>query len=285
MPQNTNVNNNDEDYDEDLLATSEENDVEDYDEDFDEEPLADGQEDDEDEDFADYDGTDPDYDELAFLDEDIEWVNDDDDNDNVDDDEEYDSEDDGEQTTTSNSKRNLQDASNEELINIIKAANKESAARRIKNRELRESQTENIEQGINDFATRLAQTIGIDLDGETDIMEQLANGFKQSQASDKARELAIHKATIGLDVDPQALTDSISFNEALSVLDPTADDYEAQVAQAVEEQIKRNPSMKGTPVATRNGADFMAGQGTQNLKDDNDIDALQRKRRERRKNM
>lgn len=272
MPQNTNVNNYDEYEDDDNLN------------------LLD--EDQGDEDFTNYDGTEPDDDdELAFLDEDIEWETDEDDVDDADDEDDdgsdnaNDGDDGGENPTTPPTKRNLKDASNEELINLIKAANKESAARRVKNRELRETQTENIEKGISDFATQLAQTIGIDLDGDADIMEQLANGFKQSRNSDKARELAIHKAATGLDVDPNALTDSISFNEALDALDSNADDYEAQVAQAVEAQIKRNPSMKGTPSASRNGADFMAGQGTQQPDDDNDIDALQRKRRERRKNM
>lgn len=78
-----------------------------------------------------------------------------------------------------------------------------------------------------------------------------------------------------------ALTDSISFTQSIDALNPADADYQTKVAEAVKATATKNRAVKVAPVEERSGGDFMSGAGTKTP--ENDVQDLQRRRRERRK--
>ncbi|MGA5424529.1 hypothetical protein [Streptomyces lavendulocolor] len=100
-----------------------------------------------------------------------------------------------------------------------------------------------------------------------------------------AIELAVFKGASKHDADPSALTDSRAFMAKLAKLDPSADDFNRKVGDAIKAAVADNPKLKasGQVSAASASAEFTGGTGEpDNHGDPTDIDEIRRARRKRR---
>ena len=95
------------------------------------------------------------------------------------------------------------------------------------------------------------------------------------------RDLAIYRAAGPAGADFDKLADSKTFTSAVDELDPTADDYADQVGQLVHKALESNPEWKKPAQVKRSGGDFTSTAPTT---EGDSIEALQKRRRNRRKN-
>lgn len=269
------LDNDDEDEDEYDFDPADEDEDDDFDDDeddtddYDDEPddVADD-EDDEGDDFDDWDD-DLDGDDLDDEDDDLDDFDDYDDEDDYDD---FDDEDDEDEDGTG------YDAE-------VKRLRRENAHRRIQNRELQETAAAAVEQGIADFGKTLANQLGLDLDDYTAdnmaaaVRAQLQD--QQTKTNKVTRDLAIYRAAGPAGADFDKLADSKTFTSAVDELDPTADDYADQVGQLVHKALESNPEWKKPAQVKRSGGDFT---NTAPTTEGDSIEALQKRRRNRRKN-
>ncbi|MFK0062625.1 hypothetical protein ACIQTN_25785 [Streptomyces werraensis] len=103
----------------------------------------------------------------------------------------------------------------------------------------------------------------------------------QSQFADKAAEAAIYRGASKYGADPDSLRDSRSFMSALKGLDPTASDYDAQVAKAIKKAVDDNPKHRAQPAApARTSGDFSGS--TEKPATKNSIEAQREARRKAR---
>lgn len=269
------LDNDDEDEDEYDFDPADEDEDDDFDDDeddtddYDDEPddVADD-EDDEGDDFDDWDD-DLDGDDLDDEDDDLDDFDDYDDEDDYDD---FDDEDDEDEDGTG------YDAE-------VKRLRRENAHRRIQNRELQETAAAAVEQGIADFGKTLADQLGLDLDDYTAdnmaaaVRAQLQD--QQTKTNKVTRDLAIYRAAGPAGADFDKLADSKTFTSAVDELDPTADDYADQVGQLVHKALESNPEWKKPAQVKRSGGDFT---NTAPTTEGDSIEALQKRRRNRRKN-
>ena len=277
--ENQNLTDQEDDYDDDWIDDLDEDDDEDeYDfdpaDDYDDEPdddeddedNAEDEDDDEPEDVADdYD----DEDDYAEDDEDDDLDDWDDDYDDFDlDDEDADDEDDEDDTDAQ-----------------VKRLRRENAHRRIQNRELQENAAAAVEQGIADFSSAFASQLGLDLDDYTAdnmaaaVQQQLQD--RQDKANKAKRDLAIYRAAGPAGADFDKLADSKTFTSAIDELDPESDDYADRVGQLVHKALDSNPEWKKPAQVKRSGGDF---NNTAPTVEGESIEALQKRRRDRRKN-
>lgn len=280
--ENQNLTDQEDDYDDDWIDDLDEDDGEDEDEydfdpaddDYDDEPdddeddedNAEDEDDDEPEDVADdYD----DEDDYAEDDEDDDLDDWDDDYDDFDlDDEDADDEDDEDDTDAQ-----------------VKRLRRENAHRRIQNRELQENAAAAVEQGIADFSSAFASQLGLDLDDYTAdnmaaaVQQQLQD--RQDKANKAKRDLAIYRAAGPAGADFDKLADSKTFTSAVDELDPESDDYADRVGQLVHKALDSNPEWKKPAQVKRSGGDF---NNTAPTVEGESIEALQKRRRDRRKN-
>ena len=168
---------------------------------------------------------------------------------------------------------------------LVRKLRNENAARRQKLRELREQSVAAVEQGVNDFASQLAGTLGIQSDGELTPDQVTDTVAKQmaalaDEATKARRDLAIYRAAIPAGADMNKLADSKAFTDKVGELDPNADTYQADVAKAVSAALETNPHFKAPPKIDRVGGDFTGGTSP-NISDDS-VESLQEKRRQRR---
>ena len=266
------LDNDDEDEDEYDFDPADEDEDDDWDDDeddegdYDDEPDDVADDEDEGDDFDDYDD-DLDGDELDDEDDDPDDFDEYDDEDDYDD---FDDEDEGEGTGY--------DAE-------VKRLRRENAHRRIQNRELQETATAAVEQGIADFGKTLANQLGLDLDDYTAdnmaaaVRAQLQD--QQTKTNKVTRDLAIYRAAGPAGADFDKLADSKTFTSAVDELDPTADDYADQVGQLVHKALESNPEWKKPAQVKRSGGDFTNAAPTT---EGDSIEALQKRRRNRRKN-
>lgn len=269
------LDNDDEDEDEYDFDPADEDEDDDWDDDeddtddYDDEPddVADD-EDDEGDGFDDWDD-DLDGDDLDDEDDDLDDFDDYDDEDDYDD---FDDEDDEDEDGTG------YDAE-------VKRLRRENAHRRIQNRELQETAAAAVEQGIADFGKTLADQLGLDLDDYTAdnmaaaVRAQLQD--QQTKTNKVTRDLAIYRAAGPAGADFDKLADSKTFTSAVDELDPTADDYADQVGQLVHKALESNPEWKKPAQVKRSGGDFT---NTAPTTEGDSIEALQKRRRNRRKN-
>ena len=237
----------DEDDDSDEDDTEDDDEPEDVADDYDDED-----EEDEDEDQEDWDD---DYDDFDLDDED--------------EDEDADNEDDEEDDTDAQ----------------VKRLRRENAHRRIQNRELQENAAAAVEQGIADFSSAFASQLGLDLDDLTAdnmaaaVQQQLQD--RQDKANKAKRDLAIYRAAGPAGADFDKLADSKTFTNAVDELDPESDDYAERVGQLVHKALDSNPEWKKPAQVKRSGGDF---NNTAPTVEGESIEALQKRRRDRRKN-
>lgn len=167
----------------------------------------------------------------------------------------------------------------------VKRLRRENAHRRIQNRELQENAAAAVEQGIADFSTAFANQLGLDLDDYTAdnmaaaVQQQLQD--RQDKANKAKRDLAIYRAAGSAGADFDKLADSKTFTSAVDELDPESDDYIDRVGQLVHKALDSNPEWKKPAQVKRSGGDF---NNTAPTVEGDSIEALQKRRRDRRKN-
>ena len=81
-------------------------------------------------------------------------------------------------------------------------------------------------------------------------------------------ENAVLRAAAKNGADPEALTDSRSFMHALEAIDPTADDFAAQVGTAIKTAVEANPALKSGPVVPGKSGGQVIGGGPVKQSDD-----------------
>lgn len=267
------LDNDDEDeYDFDPADEDEDDDWDDDEDDednYDDEPDDVADDEDEGDDFDDYDD-DLDGDELDDEDDDP------DDFDNYDDEDDYNDFDEDED-------EDEDDGTGYDAE--VKRLRRENAHRRIQNRELQENAAAAVEQGIADFSSAFASQLGLDLDDYTAdnmaaaVQQQLQD--RQDKANKAKRDLAIYRAAGPAGADFDKLADSKTFTSAVDELDPESDDYADRVGQLVHKALDSNPEWKKPAQVKRSGGDF---NNTAPTVEGESIEALQKRRRDRRKN-
>lgn len=275
----TNANDFDDDLDDDLDFLDEEDDDTDNDQGDDVDSVDDA--DDIDHLLSIVNDSDDEEDDLAFLeddddneeDDDLAFPEDDDDEDEDGDDEDYgdDDEDDDD----------IEWADEEDSTTDEDATEDEDPEVRQRQEESIDAIEQGIAQGITAFTKQLAEALNIELPEGEDPLQGIVSSVKDGPGSTAARDLAIHLAVKDTDIDPVALTDSISFTQSLEALNPADSDYQTKVADAVQAAASKNRTLKVAPTEGRSGGDFMGGAGTKTP--ENDVEGLQRRRRERRK--
>lgn len=116
----------------------------------------------------------------------------------------------------------------------------------------------------------LAQDIGKALglvkdDNQTPDPDQLTRQVADAQAAQKqaAIELAIYKTATNHEGDPTALLDSRSFLEKVSNLDPSAEDFQTQIGDAIKQAVTDNPKLKtASQVPGRSGGEIRGNGNT-----------------------
>lgn len=93
-------------------------------------------------------------------------------------------------------------------------------------------------------------------------------------------EAAVYKYAYTEGVDAEAAMDSRSFYDAVTKLDPTADDFDNKVRDLLKQRPQTTGSRRSAPPA-RSGGDFTSGNRATNA-NDLDVAALQKRRRKRR---
>ncbi len=117
---------------------------------------------------------------------------------------------------------------------------------------------------------QLAQEIGkalglVKSDDDKADPAKLAEQVSAAQQAQRAAavELAVYKAAGKHGADPDALTDSRTFLDRVSKLDPTASDFPAKVADAVKKAVEDNPRYRAAGQAPpRSGAPLPGGTGS-----------------------
>ena len=102
----------------------------------------------------------------------------------------------------------------------------------------------------------------------------------QSKYADKAAEAAIYRGASKHSANAERLRDSRSFLSSLKGLDPTADDYDSQVAKAIKKAVDDDPHFRASQAPARNSSDFSGS--TEKPKDKNSIEAQREARRKAR---
>ena len=140
---------------------------------------------------------------------------------------------------------------------LLKDTRDEAATYRTKHKTLDEQH-----QGLVDG---IARALGLKKDDGPAAAAQAA-AQERDKARALAREATIENAVLRLarkhDANPDALADSRSLMSKLADIDPTADDFAAQVEAAIKAALEANPSLKlaqATP--SRSGGPVGGGQG------------------------
>lgn len=119
------------------------------------------------------------------------------------------------------------------------------------------------EQARQELAQQIGRALGLikDDDAAPDPAE-LTKQLEAKAASEREAlvRLAVYETVDQHGGNPKALTDSRSFLTKVSKLDPTTDDFAAQVAAAATEAVKENPALRAAQaVAPAGGVEFTGG--------------------------
>lgn len=151
----------------------------------------------------------------------------------------------------------------------LEKANKEAAAARIAAKQAK-ADADAREKSI---AQSIGKALGLVKDDEEPTVDSLtatlqdkdkslsdAQAALQAQKAENAvlRYAAKHKG------NPDALLDSRGFEKKLAAIDPTADDYAAQVEALVKAEVETNPSYRSAQVAPANSNGDSTPSGTAN---------------------
>lgn len=176
------------------------------------------------------------------------------------------------------------DALPPDIRDYIGTLRSEAAENRVRAREAEQAAAERFEQQRQEWIGKLLQEFGLiaDVSGEpaaqltpeeqiTHLTEQLGQTRQEREARDQAyRELlvehAVWRAADEYDADPQRLTDSRRFMARVAELDPDADDFRDQLADAIADEVEANAHYKrqqaapaAPPPPVPSGGEFAAG--------------------------
>lgn len=120
------------------------------------------------------------------------------------------------------------------------------------------------DEARNDLAQQIGKALGLVKNDEpadpAKLTEQLTS--EQSAKRDALVRVTLHEDAAQHGGDAKALSDSRSFLEQVSNLDPTADDFRSKVTEAAKKAVADNPRLKAAGQAPpRSGSDFTGGSG------------------------
>lgn len=147
------------------------------------------------------------------------------------------------------------------------------------------------EEAKASLVQELGKALGLVKDDDKDAAPpdpaKLQQAIESATAAHRetAIELAVFKGASKHDADPSALTDSRAFMAKLAKLDPSADDFNRKVGEAIKAAVADNPKLKasGQVSAASASGEFTGGTGEpDNHGDPTDIDEIRKARRKRR---
>lgn len=128
----------------------------------------------------------------------------------------------------------------------------------------------------------VAKALGLSKD-EKPTVESLQKALQESQtdqekalaeAKDNKRELAVYKAATAAGVDADRVLNLRSFHTALGEIDPSADNFEALVKSALDEEVRKDSSLRARGGSSRSGADTYGGSGGAGVLSQEDFDKM-----------
>lgn len=138
--------------------------------------------------------------------------------------------------------QSLEDASQEELLAEVKRLRRENARRRTDNTAAVQQAQEQAQQ---DLVARLAGALGITQEGEDNAptVDDLTAELEQSQQTQRqqAVEFAAWQQAGELGVDPKALINQVSFQQATKDLDPSSETFSDDLKAAIEAEKTASP--------------------------------------------
>lgn len=172
----------------------------------------------------------------------------------------------------------------------LSKANQEAAAARVAAKKAKED----AEAAQKQLVQSIGKALGLVKDDEPPTVDGLQQALQEKDstltaAQAEAQALRIENAILryadkhGGDAD--ALTDSESFKAKLKDLDASADDYTSRVEELVKSTVESNARFRKVQVATSNSNGQNTPTGNPSPSDDDtSLEALKRRREERRKN-
>lgn len=120
------------------------------------------------------------------------------------------------------------------------------------------------EQQQAQLLAAIGQALGLPTGDQAPKPEELQQQLTASQtaAREAAVKLAVYQTATKHQGDPDALLDSASFLAKVTALDPTANDFAAQVDTAIKEAVTTNPKLRATQAAGSSSADHSPGGTT-----------------------
>lgn len=118
------------------------------------------------------------------------------------------------------------------------------------------------QQGVVD---KIAAALGIGTAGTPPTVEQVTEQLAtaQTEARERAVDLAVFRAAPAANADPDALLDSTAFRRRVADLDPAGAKFGEQVAAAIADAVKANPRLAATSAAPqRSGGEITGGSPT-----------------------
>lgn len=137
---------------------------------------------------------------------------------------------------------------------LIREARSEAAGNRTK--------ASSAEQKYATTLEGIAKALGLKGDDKPDpekLAKELAD--KDSRLNATLAENAILRNAGKAKGDPEMLRDSTKFMTAVGKLDPTSDDYDAKVREAIAEAVKANPKLGIGQTVGAGGRDLSGGDG------------------------
>lgn len=151
----------------------------------------------------------------------------------------------------------------------VEKLRRENAAARTERKEQTQQQiAEALEAARKDWTLELGRQLGyVEADAEPtpdQVIETMTakNAALEQQLADAAQRErqrtesdAIAAAVTAAEGDPTLVKAVLNSEGLLKDIDPTSDDYAAQVAAVVAEQVEKNPRLRAVQVAPRSGGD------------------------------
>lgn len=108
------------------------------------------------------------------------------------------------------------------------------------------------EQAKQETVDAIAKALGLKGDDDPAKAAQMA-AEQRDAALSEARQVKVENAILRMaarqGANAESLTDSRSFMRQLEAIDPSAEDFAAQVEAAVKEAVEKNPLLKAAPAA------------------------------------
>ncbi|WP_052684575.1 hypothetical protein [Lentzea aerocolonigenes] len=120
-------------------------------------------------------------------------------------------------------------------------------------------------EGQQSVVDKIAAALGIGTEGTPPTVEQVTDQLTaaQTEARERAVDLAVFRAAPAANADPDALLDSTAFRRRVADLDPADAKFGEQVAAAIADAVKANPRLATTSAAPqRSGGEITGGSPT-----------------------